>query len=1480
MAAAIHFKFASFKEKQTIAFDGFNMSVKDVKQEIMERLKLKATQDNLILTNSQTAKAYTDDSTLIQKNTTLLVRRVPKNSSVKKEKIYVVYKGEGNKTSASRTYKAIKKSTLKSGSLDSLKKVSTLKDEIKKVNSSSEDISQGVKTIAQGETENDKIKKAIEQSKMDYDIAKMTASSIRAHKIQKVKCFNCFKTGHTSQQCQMQKSDGPTVRPSTGIPSTMMVEASKDDRGAMLNPDGKYVVSLVDKKGYEEGKKEKPPFISQESESESEDEEPIPDEYVCGICNKLIDDAMLAYCCGYSFCDICIRSVLIENGICPLCNNKCSPDKLLPNISIRLAIRKFRRNHKSHRPMWPKAAPPAKFVNKNVSLTQSLKPAIKTTKDTSKGVPYKVVSTNNSVKKKPSAPIGPIRIQIPVPKMDPAELKAKTDAILKDTAEAEAAEKAEAEAAEKAAAAELIEQEKLVKLSEKESLKAEQELENETKRDSKSSSRNSVNEENVVTDQKVEDNDNIVSSEQIKSIEPLTSSSHSNVEHPVSHVLPIQSVAEPLKVEEISNSVMQNSDEFKTKKSSEKQLKEENSQKSNNEKKRSCEKDRTNDRRRKRSTSRNRRDDRYDSRSYRYKDSDRDRRRRNSPENYRDLNPILTTNTGHFPSTQAISLTSSILGEAPSKPINILPQIPPITTPFSVPPPTLNPYINPLLHSSYLGLPPTIDTSVPPPNLIPPPNFLFPQTINPTISQMLPQINTDATKFFKGQAKKFDVRPESPLNDRHRRREYSPASFYRRDYKKRDHRYQTSRHSKRDRRRSRSFSPYYTSRERSFGTLTGSSSHSSRSRSRSPMKRKMRYGKTLSRRERSPGRHHDDKYKSSKRRYNSREKQTSHHRSRTPQKRPRKRRDSRSASRGRQQRRNRSKERRRKEQELLLASEAKIYQHQSERQTNVNKRSYQPRPVIGLGHAGEPSPPGESLDVYDPSQVNDVLQRESFYEKMHQNLLKGNSENFHESPQGLWSNNQDFENGNSADDATPVRDELSPSDNYHGNEDSRRLVISNEQRKNCSPAKNIKYKDDKNHRSVESSRRIYRSKSPNEAPSKKDMKKSSRRVVEDKKSSRNQSKSKKPRKSIEKEKRVEKSNNESSSLKVKNAKEEVSFDKSQGFNKSKNKQKKDISDKLDKSQDKLKYEQNKSPKMESSENEKVLSPLSNSSKTKDILPPGENALPIDEVVKPSKSLDENSFKQNLQKSLTKNEDNEDKKNVSKIKVLPKQEPVSNKEKIEEKQKILKKNKKKPIVPVQYPQAPKSKWDTDNEEEKHPVVKRKKNVSVKGFDTKNKIKKTEPVSGLQMKPRKIKIKTVKTRPGTTDAEKEIPKHSSASRKVLSKAVTLKRKSTDQSAQQNDARSIIEKNIAKRRKVSVESTVVSAPKQSVTSESTKNKVLLDFSSKDEELTNTEASLENCDSNSSSTDNETKKLKAERKAEKAAKKLKKKKKKSKKI
>ena len=190
-----------------------------------------------------------------------------------------------------------------------------------------------------------------------------------------------------------------------------------------------------------------------------------------------------------------------------------------------------------------------------------------------------------------------------------------------------------------------------------------------------------------------------------------------------------------------------------------------------------------------------------------------------------------------------------------------------------------------------------------------------------------------------------------------------------------------------------------------------------------------------------------------------------------------------------------------------------------------------------------------------------------------------------------------------------------------------------------------------------------------------------------------------------------------------------------------------------------------------------------------------------------------------------------------------------------------------------------RWDTDNEDEKPPVVKRKKVIALKSSDSKKKVKKTELAVSAPLKPRKIKIKAIKNQYGNTNVESDLAKSNSATQKVLPKVETsLKRKSTDQSTQHND-RSIIKKNVAKRRKVSVECDVASAPYQPVTNKSTKNKFISELSTKDDELTNTTeaGSLENGNSNSSSAENESKKTKAETKAGKAAKTFKKKKKKT---
>lgn len=65
-----------------------------------------------------------------------------------------------------------------------------------------------------------------------------------------------------------------------------------------------HVLFSVHREAYAIGKKEKPPFLAQEPESEDQDD-PIPSELLCLICNELLADAVVIPCCGNSYCDEC-----------------------------------------------------------------------------------------------------------------------------------------------------------------------------------------------------------------------------------------------------------------------------------------------------------------------------------------------------------------------------------------------------------------------------------------------------------------------------------------------------------------------------------------------------------------------------------------------------------------------------------------------------------------------------------------------------------------------------------------------------------------------------------------------------------------------------------------------------------------------------------------------------------------------------------------------------------------------------------------------------------------------------------------------------------------------------------------------------------------------------------------------------------------------------------------------------------------------
>ncbi|CAG9828112.1 unnamed protein product [Diabrotica balteata] len=75
---SVHYKFKSALEYDTVTFDGLHISVKDLKNAIIQQKRIgKSTDFDLQVTNAQTKEVYEDENTLISKNASLLIARIP-----------------------------------------------------------------------------------------------------------------------------------------------------------------------------------------------------------------------------------------------------------------------------------------------------------------------------------------------------------------------------------------------------------------------------------------------------------------------------------------------------------------------------------------------------------------------------------------------------------------------------------------------------------------------------------------------------------------------------------------------------------------------------------------------------------------------------------------------------------------------------------------------------------------------------------------------------------------------------------------------------------------------------------------------------------------------------------------------------------------------------------------------------------------------------------------------------------------------------------------------------------------------------------------------------------------------------------------------------------------------------------------------------------------------------------------------------------
>nr|CAB3265457.1 E3 ubiquitin-protein ligase RBBP6 [Phallusia mammillata] len=373
--SAIHYKFSSSNEYKNITFDGITISLLDLKRAVMEKQKLKSTELDLHITNAQTLQVYKDESTLIPKNTAVLVRRIPLGP-VRDSKVYIVKRHDSSSQAVHTSTKVVQEPEAQPKlSFDELTKASNLAE----ANASEED----------------KIKAAIHQSTNEYDPSNFyrppkygsykynvssTSTASTAATPSYVRCYRCNQHGHYSMHCPLPKTEVEkvkTMRLATGIPRSHMVEVNKEAKGAMLTSDGRYVVPVMDKKGYDIGKKEKPPFIPETVKpvEEEEEDEPIPDELICLLCKDLLVDAVVIPCCGNSYCDDCIRNALLDSEThqCPTCHKEnISPDSLIANKFLRQAVNKFKNDtgiakKKSNAPVWPRPAPSDKPKTKPTS---------------------------------------------------------------------------------------------------------------------------------------------------------------------------------------------------------------------------------------------------------------------------------------------------------------------------------------------------------------------------------------------------------------------------------------------------------------------------------------------------------------------------------------------------------------------------------------------------------------------------------------------------------------------------------------------------------------------------------------------------------------------------------------------------------------------------------------------------------------------------------------------------------------------------------------------------------------------------------------------------------------------------------------------------------------------------------------------------------------------------------------------------------
>ncbi|KAJ3162204.1 hypothetical protein HDU88_007127 [Geranomyces variabilis] len=390
--SVVFYKFKSAKDYDTCTFDGTNISVFDLKREILVAKKLgKGTDFDLAVFHAQTNEEYKDDMYQIPRNTSVLVSRQPASKPGKgtAQKYLTTSMPTGAMMGGSR------------GRGAPLPAAGPPKHHSLNNRAPPKPTAPGEppKSEVDGETEEDRIANMFKmqteqwaetQDRMSHQKpihrqypgggrggggyrgghqpaggdrpppaagadGNPNASRGWGHGQDYEQrppppgyiCYRCGQKGHFINNCPTigeKEFDRPKLKRTTGIPKIFLKVV--DDKhaaegGVMVTQNGELVVAQPNDQAWADVAARNRNYLGAGDVYEMA---PVPDELACAICKKLLRDAVQTPCCGTKYCDECIRTHLLDNEDpdqrlkCPNCGTDQSPDNLVANKALRQAV--------------------------------------------------------------------------------------------------------------------------------------------------------------------------------------------------------------------------------------------------------------------------------------------------------------------------------------------------------------------------------------------------------------------------------------------------------------------------------------------------------------------------------------------------------------------------------------------------------------------------------------------------------------------------------------------------------------------------------------------------------------------------------------------------------------------------------------------------------------------------------------------------------------------------------------------------------------------------------------------------------------------------------------------------------------------------------------------------------------------------------------------------------------------------------------